>query len=387
MKKSNFINAFWKDYQDLKNHRLSGRYITFSKLEPELRRLASAFTVEEIGRSENDIPIHSISFGMGPLKILGWSQMHGNESTTTKALFDIFNLFSRKGHIPELSEILDRCTLRFIPMLNPDGAERYTRENINGVDLNRDANELTQVESRILRRCFEELSPDFCFNLHDQRSIFSAGRFGKPATVSFLAPAMDEERSVTRTREKAMKAISAMNSLLQNYIPGQVGRFDDAFNINCSGDRFQSLRVPTILFEAGHYPEDYKREQTRKCIALAMLAGISSISCGAFEKEDLQSYNKIPENRKDYCDILLRNVQHEGKKVDVSIQYLEKLKEAKVIFVPVVQQVQEELPILGHRTYDFKGQEARTMSGKSLSENDVVEGILLNREKISFKIE
>ena len=387
MERFSFVNGLWKEYSEFRNDQLSGRYITFSHIEPELRKLDPIIRVEEIGSSASGVPIHAVSLGKGPIRIFGWSQMHGNEATTTRALFDILNLFSRKNKIPEIAEILDRCTLRFIPMLNPDGAERYTRENINGIDLNRDASELTQVESRVLMKCFQDFNPNFCFNLHDQRTIFSAGKLGNPATVSFLAPAMDESRSLNGTRIKAMKTIVAMNSQLQKYIPGQVGRFDDAFNINCSGDRFQTLGVPTILFEAGHFPGDYSRDETRKYIAMALLTGIYAISSGEMEREELEFYNDIPENQKDYCDILLKNVMRNGTLVEVSIQYVEKLANGKIVFDPLVQRIQKELPISGHRIMDCKGQEVLSLSGDPLYENDVVAGILLNRENISFKIE
>lgn len=61
-----------------------------------------------------------------------------------------------------------------------------------------------------------------------------------------------------------MNVIVAMNNELQKHIPNQVGRFDDSFNIKSIGDRFTSLNVPTILFEAGHYQNDYYREYLSK---------------------------------------------------------------------------------------------------------------------------
>lgn len=387
MKRSAFVNDIWKRYSEFRNGNLEGRYLTFPQLEPEIGKLGSSLRIEEIGKSEMGIPISAVGIGKGDLKILGWSQMHGNESTTTKALFDLFNLFSREKELQEISELLDKCSILFIPMLNPDGAEKYTRENLNGVDLNRDADKLTQIESRILRQCFEDFGPDFCFNLHDQRTIFSAGRLGKPATVSFLAPAMDEERTVNPVREKAMKVIVAMDATLQKHLPGQVGRYDDAFNINCSGDRFQAFGVPTILFEAGHSAGDYEREETRKYIFLALLSGIHSISTGSFEMKDVDSYYQIPENQKDYCDILLKNVLVKDKMVDVAIQYEEKLRSGRLKFEPVVQIIQENIPLLSHRSIDGKGLKVRNLEGEELSENDLVTGILLNRDNISFKIE
>ena len=47
---------------------------------------AHAIETEIIGNSELGKPIHAIRLGEGPVKILMWSQMHGNESTTTRGL-------------------------------------------------------------------------------------------------------------------------------------------------------------------------------------------------------------------------------------------------------------------------------------------------------------
>ncbi|WP_273566708.1 DUF2817 domain-containing protein [Maribacter halichondriae] len=101
--------------------------------------------------------------------------------------------------------MLEQCSLVILPMLNPDGAEVYTRVNANNVDLNRDAQERTQPESRILRQVFEEFRPEYCFNLHDQRTIYNVGDTNKPATVSFLSPAFDIERSISVSRKKVWR--------------------------------------------------------------------------------------------------------------------------------------------------------------------------------------
>jgi murein tripeptide amidase MpaA len=44
-------------------------------------------------------------------------------------------------------------------MLNPDGADMYTRLNANEVDLNRDSQNLTQPESKVLREIFDLFQP------------------------------------------------------------------------------------------------------------------------------------------------------------------------------------------------------------------------------------
>ena len=44
-----------------------------------------------LGYSVENRPILVSSFGSGKRKVLLWSQMHGNESTTTRALIQLFS--------------------------------------------------------------------------------------------------------------------------------------------------------------------------------------------------------------------------------------------------------------------------------------------------------
>ncbi|MGA0942670.1 MAG: M14 family zinc carboxypeptidase, partial [Flavobacteriaceae bacterium] len=46
--------------------------------------------LEKIGHSVEGRPIYALRLGKGPVKLLAWSQMHGNESTTTRGLFDFY---------------------------------------------------------------------------------------------------------------------------------------------------------------------------------------------------------------------------------------------------------------------------------------------------------
>lgn len=80
-----------------------------------------------------------------------WSQMHGNESTATMALFDLFNFLEGKGdQYDTFRQLLNsQLRLKFIPMLNPDGADVFKRRNALDIDLNRDA-----ISSFLQRRWF-----------------------------------------------------------------------------------------------------------------------------------------------------------------------------------------------------------------------------------------
>lgn len=341
-------------HQKYQEHCISGRYLTLNHLEP----LLSRYQTTEVGQSVLGKPIHQLILGSGKTKIFMWSQMHGNESTTTKALFDFINFLH--SDTEESRGILAVFTFCLLPMVNPDGAEAYTRENANGVDLNRDAQNLTQPESVVLRQVFETFKPHYAFNLHDQRTIFGAGETGNPATVSFLAPAYNENRDMNETRTKAIEVIVAMNACLQEVIPNQVGRFDDGFNLNCIGDTFQSLNVPTILFEAGHFQNDYEREQTRKFIFMALMSGISYLNENDVVNNKIDDYLKIPQNKVVFYDFVYKNVKinYDGneKNVNFAAQYKEVLKDNKVSFEARIAQIDCLENYFGHVTIDAQGE-------------------------------
>lgn len=341
-------------YQDFKEPALHGRYINFAMIRPLLINLKKTFTVETLGHSVMGIPIQSVQVGNGPVKILMWSQMHGNESTTTKAVFDLFN-YLQEEHTASKG-ILQLCTLKILPMLNPDGAEAYTRVNANGIDLNRDAQDLSQPESTILRKSYDDFKPDYCFNLHDQRTIFSAGNTPNPATVSFLAPAADKERTITKSRLVSMKIIAGMNQYLQTMIPNQVGRYDDAFNSNCVGDTFQLLNTPTILFEAGHFQNDYEREHTRYYIFKALLKAIQFITTNGETSFTNEQYTGIPENKKCFVDVIVKNVYQMNASYDhkesVGILFKEVLHENAIELKPIIEATGTLSEYYAHKTYD-----------------------------------
>lgn len=342
-------------FDNFKEARLSGRYITNTHIEPLLRDLNSDFKTEIIGRSVLEKPIYRVAVGSGSFKVLLWSQMHGNESTTTKALFDLFRFLNSDDE--EALRLKKQLTLYCIPILNPDGAELYTRVNANEVDLNRDSIALTQPESGLLRHIFETFKPDFCFNLHDQRSIFGVGETKLPATVSFLAPAYDEDRKYNACRLKAVSVINVMNDMLQKFIPGQIGRFDDVYNGNCIGDQFQSLGVPTVLIEAGHFQEDYEREQTRKFIFFSYLSGLMKLSENVVVEGNLKSYLDIPQNKSSFYDFVYKKFKICANSLNIitnfAAQYTEKLIAGKVVFEAKIIEVGETIDRFGH--YEFDG--------------------------------
>ncbi|MGB6151298.1 MAG: M14 metallopeptidase family protein [Pricia sp.] len=343
-----------KEYKAIYAASVQGRYVTYEHIKKFIKKTVREDRIETVGESVLGIPIKSISLGIGPKKILMWSQMHGNESTTTKAVLDLMNYLEIASDSAQM--ILDTCTIVILPMLNPDGAAAYTRVNANEVDLNRDARQRTQPESIALRKVFDSFQPDFCFNLHDQRTIFNVGDTPKPATVSFLAPAHDEERSVSPSRAESMRLIVAMNAALQQQIPGQIGRYDDAFNADCVGDTFQMTGTPTILFEAGHFYDDYEREHTRKYVLKALITALRTIGADQTGDFEVYQYAAIPENGKLFLDVVI----HNSHVIDASLKagegigilYVETLRDENIVFEPRIEVTGDVTSYYGHETYN-----------------------------------
>jgi hypothetical protein len=365
-----------EDYSHFKVSSLRGRYLKEEDLIKEFKAISHKFKINNEGYSEEDRIISSFHLGQGSRKILIWSQMHGNETTTTKAVLDLLNFFSLYKDITD--SIFELCSFVIIPVLNPDGAVRYTRANANLVDLNRDASSRTQLESQLLNRVYTEFQPDFCFNMHDQRTIFSAGTNPFPATVSFLSPSFNEERELNVTRKKSMSLIASASLMLEKFIPNQIGRYDDSFNLNFIGDFFQAQGTPTILFEAGHFPNDYAREETRKYIFLALLKMVQDI-CLDVEDQLIDVYFKIPENKKLFNDVIVRNVKSEDSTIkDIVIQYKEVVEDEHINFVPFIEKIEKNIPFFAHREINADGQSLILEKHFPLKVGDVLSSFKVN---------
>ncbi len=317
-------DILFANYDAYKEASLENRRFKHDYIQPLIEKLKSDnnFTIRVLGQSIEGRNISMISIGQGKINVLLWSQMHGDESTATMALFDIFN------YLKENKEILKNVTLHFIPMLNPDGAEVFTRRNAIGIDINRDAVRLQSPESRILKAARDSLQADFGFNLHDQSKYYNAERTDKPATISYLAPAYNYEKSINTVRGNAMKIIVEMNAIIQKYAPGQVGRYNDDFEPRAFGDNIQKWGTSTILIESGGFQNDAEKQFIRKLNYVSILAAIQSISSESFKNTSIAGYEKIPQNDRKLFDLKITNLTfpYLGKNylVDLGVNHNEK---------------------------------------------------------------
>ncbi|OQD42857.1 peptidase M14 [Croceivirga radicis] len=304
--------SLYGTYNDYKEKSLDKRRIKHHQLQPLINNLKtnSRYTVKKVGESIEGRDLRLISIGEGPVNVFLWSQMHGDEPTATQAIFDIFNFLNGDAFKAEKKAILSKLTLHFLPMLNPDGAEVFTRRNALGIDINRDALRLQSPEGQVLKRIRDSVNADFGFNLHDQSRYYNAERTNKPATISYLATAYNYEKDINDVRANAMKVIVYMNNIIQKYAPGQVGRYGDDFEPRAFGDNIAKWGTSLILIESGGYGGDREKQEIRKLNYVSILSALYTIANESYKDISVEAYEEIPRNDRKMFDLKIENATY-----------------------------------------------------------------------------
>lgn len=264
---------------------------------------ARGFKTEEVGRSAEGRPLRHVSWGQGDKRVLLWSQMHGDESTASMAIADLFRFLGEHPEHPLVQRLRQGTTLHFLPVMNPDGTARFQRRNAQGIDVNRDARALVTSEARALHELRERLKPEFGFNLHDQQVGYRAGESGNGTAIALLAPAFNEARDVNASRARAIEVAVAIRAVLEPYIGGHIAKWDDTFNPRAFGDLTSKAGVSTVLIESGGIEGDPQKQRLRKLNFLALAGALDAIATGAHAGLPRARYEELPENDKPWPDL------------------------------------------------------------------------------------
>jgi len=207
--------------------------------------------VWEVGRSYGNREIYQVEWGKGPLRVMMWSQMHGDEPTATPALMDMFAFLQKNRDKAWVKKIEEMITIRAVPMLNPDGSELYQRRNLQGIDINRDAQKMQTPEAQLLKKLRDEFNPQIGFNLHNQQGLTTVSGTTNQAAISFLVVEGNPDLSNKEGNERNKRLSAAMINALQNFIRGNMGRYIDSYNPDAFGDKFSDWGTNAILIETG----------------------------------------------------------------------------------------------------------------------------------------
>lgn len=263
--------------------------------------------LEEIGRSVEGRGIQQLTVGRGPRRILLWSQMHGDEPSATPALLDVVDFLLAHREDPDASAILERLTLIVVPMLNPDGAERYQRRNAQAIDVNRDALNLATPEGRLLKAVRDRHQPELGFNLHDQNRRTSVGDTAVLASVALLAVSGDPAGTVTPGRLRAKRACTAIAAAVQPFFPGAVSRYDEDWSPRAFGDNITAWGTPVVLIESGGLAPGRPPTDLTRMNFVALLTTLAGLAADDLSGHDPTVYDRMTRNETDvYADVVLR---------------------------------------------------------------------------------
>jgi hypothetical protein len=119
------------------------------------------------------------------------------------------------------------------------------------------------------------------------------------------------------------------------------------------------LGVPTILFEAGHFPDDYLREETRKYIFISLLVSFTTLSENDIVDNEISQYLNIPQNKVVFYDFMYKNIKinYDGNEIitNFAVQYKEELIDGKVNFKAYIAAIENLDSYFGHYEYDAQG--------------------------------
>jgi len=316
-------------YDDYRIDHLKPSNCRHGEVVEELQQLAERsgriLKLHSLGNSVEGRSINHVACGTGRTPVLLWSQMHGDESTATLALLDIFHfLIQAVGKEPWVRELLSEVTINAVPMLNPDGAERIQRHTAVQIDMNRDARVLATPEAKILRAIHKRLTPTFGFNLHDQ-SLSSVGESANVVALSFLAPPSDQAQTMPLSRVRAMRVVGVMIRALSQFAGGHFASYDDTYEPRAFGDTMQSWGTSTVLIESGHWPKDAEKSFIRKLNFVGILCALRAIGNNSYQDSELELYTSLPANGKRFYHYIIRNVLIESPggwshRVDVGLE-------------------------------------------------------------------
>lgn len=302
----------WNDYSAcrfLKSHPARLRHEQLVSILGELKRLRpDGMQLAEVGRSYEGRAIYSATLGHGPTRVFAWSQMHGNEPTHTASLLDLMDLLQSRPDSPVARTLLGNCTLSLVPMLNPDGAERFIRRNAQDIDINRDALHLATPEGRLLRQLVQAIEPHFAFNLHNQQARTSVD--GKHvAAVSLLVPPIDSPDTQTDFTRRARQVAVAFRQAVEPHCQGMISRYDADFMPRCFGEWVQQQAIATLTVEAGGWSSLDTMPLTR-VHTVGLINALMAIGAGSYEKLDPAHYDALPRSSdQQLFDVIVRKTE------------------------------------------------------------------------------
>ena len=140
-----------------------------------------------LGKSLDGQDLDCLTMGEGPLNVWLYARQHPGESMAEWWMEGALEKLTDSDD-PVTRVLLEKCTFRVVPNMNPDGSRRgHLRTNAVGVNLNREWHAPTAEKSPevlCVRNAMDETGVDFAMDVHGDEAIpanFLAGFEGIPS--------------------------------------------------------------------------------------------------------------------------------------------------------------------------------------------------------------
>jgi hypothetical protein len=210
-----------QDNQNLSLERLHTYAELTAALQGIEQRSGGRIAVGSIGTTNEGRDIWAATTGTGKTDVLFITQQHGDEPLGTEAALKLLQHLATSAS-PAVDEILSELTLTIVVRANPDGAERFQRQNVDlgcsgafclpgvGYDINRYHDPALAPadnpvpEAAAIQRLYAQLQPAIVVDYHHQGTYVDEN--GNMITASVFWPnapgvptdVLDASKQVTR---------------------------------------------------------------------------------------------------------------------------------------------------------------------------------------------
>ncbi|MFB5663442.1 M14 family zinc carboxypeptidase [Alteribacillus sp. HJP-4] len=268
-------------------------------------RELSLVTLSEDGHIDSDNPT-----------VLFLTQQHGNESLVTESALDIIEQFSAGSK--HKTKLLEDVNILIVPRLNLDGAEGdvdwdasnlyrgglQTRNNADGINLNRTHNSLSQPETRALHEnVLQEYDIDYAIDFHHQIAN-RATEDGEIVTSALLYPTNDNISEEVLDNSKKIGAVVYDSIEPKDY--SNIARYHSESTLTSMARNNLAVNydIPTLLFEnrglsdspnkLGILEHQYSDDLIDQAEA-AMMGTIKALADNSIETADTSMWDTLPE--------------------------------------------------------------------------------------------
>lgn len=149
-------------------YEIDGLKSTRAEGEAFLSALAAStsVTLTEFGESVLGNPMTAAKVGSGPVRVAVIGSIHGTEPAGREAAFKFLRDLAETTD-PGMLSYLSSNAWSFMCTANPDRIDSGVRENMNGVDLNRDFLSQSQPETQAMAAWLNAVDPVLILDLHE----------------------------------------------------------------------------------------------------------------------------------------------------------------------------------------------------------------------------